>query len=43
MIKAKEDPFFDYRLRSPGSLTNLQGEFELKHIKDPIVSIQVSR
>ena len=41
MIKAKEDPFFDYRY-FPGSLTNLQGEFELKHIKDPIVSIQVS-
>ena len=38
MIKAKEDPFFDYRY-FPGSLTNLQGEFELKHIKDPIVSI----
>ena len=41
MIKAKEDPFFDYRY-FPGSLTNLQGEFELKHIKDPIVSIEVS-
>ena len=41
IIKAKEDPFFDYRY-FPGSLTNLQGEFELKHIKDPIVSIQVS-
>ena len=38
IIKAKEDPFFDYRY-FPGSLTNLQGEFELKHIKDPIVSI----
>ena len=41
MIKAKEDSFFGYRY-FPGSLTNLQGEFELKHIKDPIVSIKVS-
>ncbi len=40
-ISAKEDPFSGYRY-SPSALTNLQGEFELKHIKDPIVSIIVS-
>ncbi len=40
-ISAKENPSSGYRY-SPGSLTNLQGEFELKHIKDPIVSIIVS-
>ena len=41
MIRAREDPFSSYRY-FPGALTNLQGEFELKHIKDPIVSIRVS-
>ena len=40
-ISAKEDPSSSYRY-SPSALTNLQGEFELKHIKDPIVSIIVS-
>ena len=40
-ISAKEDPSSGYRYY-PGALTNLQGEFELKHIKDPIVSIIVS-
>ena len=39
-ISAKEDPS-GYRYY-PSALTNLQGEFELKHIKDPIVSIIVS-
>ena len=39
-ISAQEDPS-GYRY-SPGALTNPQGEFELKHIKDPIVSIIVS-
>ena len=39
-ISAKEDPS-GYRY-SPSALTNPQGEFELKHIKDPIVSIIVS-
>jgi len=36
-ISAKENPS-SYRY-SPSALTNAQGEFELKHIKDPIVSI----
>ena len=40
-ISTQEDPSSGYRYY-PGSLTNLQGEFELKHIKDPIVSILVS-
>ena len=40
-ISAKEDPSSSYRY-PPGALTNPQGEFELKHIKDPIVSIIVS-
>ena len=40
-ISGKEDPSSGYRYY-PGSLTNLKGEFELKHIKDPIVSIIVS-
>ena len=40
-ISAKEDASSGYRY-SPSALTNLQGEFELKHIKDPIVSIIVS-
>ncbi len=40
-ITAKEDPSSGYRY-SPSALTNPQGEFELKHIKDPIVSIIVS-
>ena len=40
-ISGKEDPSSGYRY-SPSALTNLQGEFELKHIKDPIVSIIVS-
>ena len=40
-ISGKQDPSSGYRY-SPGALTNLQGEFELKHIKDPIVSIIVS-
>ena len=40
-ISAKEDPSSGYRY-SPSALTNPQGEFELTHIKDPIVSIIVS-
>ena len=40
-ISAKENPSSGYRYH-PGALTNPQGEFELKHIKDPIVSIIVS-
>ena len=40
-ISGKQDPSSGYRY-SPGALTNLQGEFELKHIKDPIVSIIIS-
>ena len=41
MITVKEDPSSGYRY-SPSALTNPQGEFELKYIKDPIVSIIVS-
>lgn len=41
MVRAREDSFSSYRY-FPGALTNLQGEFELTHIKDPIVSIRVS-
>ena len=40
-ISAKEDSSSGYRYSS-STLTNLQGEFELKYIKDPIVSIIVS-
>ena len=40
-ISAKEALSSGYRYY-PGALTNPQGEFELKHIKDPIVSIIVS-
>ncbi len=40
-ITAKEDPSSGYRY-SPSALTSPQGEFELKYIKDPIVSIIVS-
>ena len=40
-ISAKEDSSSGYR-HSPSVLTNPQGEFELKHIKDPMVSIIVS-
>ena len=40
IVTAKEDPSSGYHF--PSALTNPQGEFELKHIKDPIVSIIVS-
>ena len=40
MIRAKEDPFSGYRY-PPGN-TNVHGEFELRHIKDSVVSIHVS-
>ena len=40
MIRAEEDLFSGYRY--PSANTNVHGEFELKHIKDPIVSIRVS-
>ena len=39
-VRGEEDPFSGYRY--PYTHTNLHGEFELKHIKDPIVSIRVS-
>ena len=39
-IRAKEDPFSGYRYFS--ARTNGYGEFELKHIKDSVVSIHVS-
>ena len=40
MIRAKEDPFSGYRYLPVN--TNVHGEFELRHIKDSVVSIHVS-
>ena len=40
MIRAKEDPFSGYRYLSVN--TNVHGEFELRHIKDSVVSLHVS-
>ena len=40
LVRGEEDPFSGYRY--PYTNTNLHGEFELKHIKDPVVSIRVS-
>ena len=40
MIRAKEDPFSGYRY--PSANTNVHGEFELRHIKDSVVSLHVS-
>ena len=41
-ISATEDSSSGYRYYPPSALTNPRGEFELKHIKDPMVSIIVS-
>ena len=38
-VRSEADPFSGYRY--PYTQTNVRGEFELKHIKDPIVSIRV--
>ena len=39
-IRGEEDPFSGYR--SPSTQTNVYGEFELRHIRDSVVSIRVS-
>ena len=38
-VSGEADPFSGYRY--PSVQTNLHGEFELKHIKDPVVSVRV--
>ena len=40
MIRAKEDPFSGYRYLPVN--TNVHGEFELRHIKDSVVSLHIS-
>ena len=40
MIRGKEDPFSGYRYLPVN--TNVHGEFELRHIKDSVVSLHVS-
>ena len=38
-VRGEADPFSGYQY--PDVQTNLHGEFELKHIKDPVVSVRV--
>ena len=39
-IRGEESPFSGYRY--PAGYTNMRGEFELQHIKDPVVSVRVN-
>ena len=39
-IRGEETPFSGYRY--PAVYTNMHGEFELQHIKDPVVSVRIN-